>query len=102
VQQTNGGDASFSRTTAWARTLGTPLRHYVRAETGGAIVLLAAALAALLWANVDSSSYASVWSTELSIRLGDHAITQSLRHWINDGLMAVFFFVCRCWPPSAA
>jgi Na+/H+ antiporter NhaA len=93
VQDPDGTSGTFSRTTAWARSLGTPLRNYMSAETGGASVLLAAAVAALLWANIDWSSYQSVWSTELSIRLGDHVLGGDLRHWINDGLMAIFFFV---------
>jgi Na+/H+ antiporter NhaA len=82
-----------SRTTAWARSFGTPMRDYLRTETGGAAVLAAAALAALVWANVDAASYAGVWGTELSIRLGDWSIAASLRHWVNDGLMAIFFLV---------
>ena len=82
-----------SRTTAWARSFGTPMRDYLRTETGGAAVLAAAALAALVWVNVDAASYASVWGTELSIRLGDWSIAASLRHWVNDGLMAIFFLV---------
>ncbi|HEV7775096.1 MAG TPA: Na+/H+ antiporter NhaA [Conexibacter sp.] len=82
-----------SRTTAWARSFGTPMRDYLRTETGGAVVLAAAAIAALVWANVDAGSYASVWGTELSIRLGDWSIAASLRHWVNDGLMAIFFLV---------
>src|SRR4051794_35524015 len=65
----------------------------MRTETGGASVLLAATVAALVWANADSSSYHSVWSTDLSIRLGDHELSHDLRHWVNDGLMAIFFFV---------
>jgi Na+/H+ antiporter NhaA len=48
---------------------------------------------ALLWANVSSSSYDSLWTTEFSIRLGSHGISEDLRHWVNDGLMAFFFFV---------
>jgi Na+/H+ antiporter NhaA len=83
----------LTRTTAWARGLGTPLREYLRTETGGAAVLACAALAALVWANVDAHSYASVWGTELSIRLGDWTLAASLRHWVNDGLMAIFFLV---------
>ncbi|MEA2494122.1 MAG: hypothetical protein QOJ29_2033, partial [Thermoleophilaceae bacterium] len=43
--------------------------------------------------NIDSSSYVSVWTTEFSIRLGSHALSLDLRHWVNDGLMALFFFV---------
>ena len=65
----------------------------MQAETGGAAVLLAAALAALVWANVDSGSYDSVWTTELSIRLGHWSVSEDLRHWVNDGLMTFFFFV---------
>jgi Na+/H+ antiporter NhaA len=85
--------SAFTRTTAWARGLGTPLRDYLRTETGGAAVLTAAALAALVWANVDAASYASVWGTELSIRLGNWTLAATLRHWVNDGLMALFFLV---------
>jgi Na+/H+ antiporter NhaA len=84
---------ALTRTTAWARGLGTPLRDYLRTETGGAVVLAAAAVAALVWANVDAGSYARVWATELSIRLGDWTLAASLRHWVNDGLMAFFFLV---------
>lgn len=73
--------------------LGSPLREYLRTETGGASVLLAAALAALVWANVSSSTYSSFWATEFALRIGDHAISEDLRHWVNDGLMAFFFFV---------
>jgi Na+/H+ antiporter NhaA len=93
AQNLDAGDPPHTRRTAWARSLTTPLREYMRAETGGASVLLAATLAALVWANVDSASYNSVWSTEFSIRLGSHVVGDDLRHWINDGLMALFFFV---------
>ena len=88
----DGGSAPRT-TTAWARRLATPLRSYVRAETGGALVLLAATLAALAWANVDLHSYERVWGTELSIRLGGASLHGSLREWIDDGLMAIFFLV---------
>src|SRR4051794_25926420 len=71
----------------------TPLREFLRTETGGAAVLLAAALAGLVWGNVDASSYERGWSTVLSIRLGDHGIGLDLRGWVNSGLMTFFFFV---------
>jgi Na+/H+ antiporter NhaA len=90
---TSGDAGPLTRTTAWARGLGTPLRDYLRTETGGAAVLAAAALAALVWANADAASYARVWETGLTIRLGDWTLAASLRHWINDGLMALFFLV---------
>jgi len=56
-------------------------------------VLLMATIAALLWINVDSSSYRSVWETDLVVRLGDHSINLDLRGWLNSGLMTLFFFV---------
>jgi Na+/H+ antiporter NhaA len=89
----NARGRGFTRTTAWARSFGTPMRDYLRTETGGAAVLAAAALAALVWTNVDAGSYARTWETELSLRLGDWTLAASLRHWVNDGLMAIFFLV---------
>ena len=91
----SGGDTArrFTGRTAWARSIQTPLREFLRTETGGAAVLLAAALGALLWVNFDSGSYDSVWSTRLSIDLGGHGVSLDLRGWVNSGLMAFFFFV---------
>jgi Na+/H+ antiporter NhaA len=83
----------FSIRTAWARRLETPLRRFVRTETGSAAVLLAATLAALAWANIDPSGYASAWHTELSIRIGTVGLAADLREWVNSGLMAFFFLV---------
>ena len=85
--------ASFTGRTAWARNMKSPLRDFLRTETGGAAVLLAAAVAGLLWANVDESSYDAAWKATLSIDLGGSAVAMDLREWVNDGLMAFFFFV---------
>ncbi len=85
--------APLARRTAWARHLAAPVRDYLRTETGGALFLLAGTLAALAWANVDHSSYESFWTTTLSVRLGGAGVSLDLRHWVNDGLMALFFFV---------
>ncbi|HKH29663.1 MAG TPA: Na+/H+ antiporter NhaA [Gaiellaceae bacterium] len=71
----------------------TPLREFLRTETGGAAVLLAAAVAALVWVNVDASSYDSLWETTFSVELGDAGISLDLREWVNSGLMTFFFFV---------
>lgn len=84
---------SFADRTAWARNLPTPLREFMRTETGGAVVLLAATLAALVWANADASSYDRVWETQVSVRFGGTGLSQDLRDWVNNGLMTVFFFV---------
>ncbi len=83
----------FSGRTAWARSVQTPLREFLRTETGGAAVLLAATVAALVWVNVDLSSYDSLWETTLSIDLGGAAVALDLRHWVNSGLMTFFFLV---------
>jgi Na+/H+ antiporter NhaA len=85
--------AFFSGRTAWARSVETPLREFLRTETGGAAVLLAAAVAALVWVNVDASSYDSFWTTKLSIDVADAGVSLDLRHWVNSGLMTFFFFV---------
>jgi Na+/H+ antiporter NhaA len=83
----------YAGRTAWARNLETPLREFLRTETGGAAVLLAAALAALVWVNVDASSYDSLWRTRLSIDVGGAGVALDLRQWVNSGLMTFFFFV---------
>src|SRR5947209_16761036 len=89
----NGRPPGFSGRTAWARSLETPLREFLRTETGGAAVLLAATTAALVWVNVDASTYDSLWRTKLSIDVGGSGVALDLRHWVNDGLMTFFFFV---------
>jgi Na+/H+ antiporter NhaA len=85
--------SAFSGRTAWARSLESPLREFLSTETGSAAVLFAAAVAALVWANVALGSYNDVWQTELSIQIGSDGISQSLRDWVNSGLMTFFFFV---------
>jgi len=80
--------------TAWARNLGAPVRDFLSTETGGAAVLVAAALVALVWANSPwPHSYESFWGTHLTLSLGDHALSASLRQWVDEGLMALFFLV---------
>ncbi len=87
------GTAPFAGRTAWARHLAAPVRDYLRTETGGALFLFGATLAALVWANVDHASYESFWTTELSVRVGGAGVALDLRQWVNEGLMALFFFV---------
>jgi Na+:H+ antiporter, NhaA family len=67
--------------------------EFVYVEALGGIILLLATVAALLWANVDLRSYAEVWRTDLTLGIGRVSITEDLRHWVNDGLMTIFFFV---------
>ncbi|MEU5785287.1 Na+/H+ antiporter NhaA [Micromonospora lupini] len=79
--------------TAWQGRVNAPLRAFLRTETGGARVVLVAAVVALLWANLTPSSYESLWSTSLSVQLGDWHLTHDLRTWVNSGLMTFFFLV---------
>ncbi|HTA00492.1 MAG TPA: Na+/H+ antiporter NhaA [Streptosporangiaceae bacterium] len=92
---TESGPAAspFALRSAWGRSLETPLRQFLRTETGSSAVLLAATVAALAWANIDSSGYAAVWGTELSIRIGTTSLADSLQGWVNSGLMTFFFLV---------
>jgi Na+/H+ antiporter NhaA len=89
-QETSG---ALSGRTAWARSLQTPLREFLQTETGSAAVLVGATVVALVWANVDSSSYTSLWHTIMSVRVGGSGVTLDLREWVNSGLMTFFFFV---------
>jgi Na+/H+ antiporter NhaA len=82
----------LSGRTAWARNLEAPLREFLRTETGSAAVLLAGAVIALAWANI-GSSYGSVWHATLSVRIAGGGVALDVRHWVNSGLMTLFFFV---------
>jgi NhaA family Na+:H+ antiporter len=76
------------------RLIARPLRTFLSTETAGGVVLLAATVLALAWANSPlKGSYQALWETELGFRLGSFVVQEDLRHWVNDGLMALFFFV---------
>ncbi|MEU5963303.1 Na+/H+ antiporter NhaA [Micromonospora parva] len=85
-------ETSTSRTLR-KRHLTSPLRAFLRIESGSAGVLVAAIVAALFWANIDLDSYEAVWRTELSVRLGHLELSRDLHTWINSGLMTLFFLV---------
>ena len=71
-----------------------PITKFMHAETSGGIVLMACAVIALIWANSPwSASYHDLWQVKLTIGTPGFAITETLIHWINDGLMAIFFFI---------
>nr|MBA2600857.1 Na+/H+ antiporter NhaA [Actinomycetota bacterium] len=76
------------------RLIVRPVRDFLDTEVAGGLVLLAAALIALVWANSPFGDvYESFWDTELAVRVGEWSLVESLREWVNDGLMALFFFV---------
>jgi len=77
-----------------AGQLSAPLRRYLATESGGAALLVIATSVALVWANSPwSEAYSRVWATEFAVQLADWTLRMDLGHWINDGLMAVFFLV---------
>jgi Na+/H+ antiporter NhaA len=80
-----------SGTTPWRRV--TPLRQFLRTETGSAAILAGAAAVALIWVNVSPGSYDSVWATHLRVSVGSMDIQMNLREFVNSGLMAFFFLV---------
>jgi NhaA family Na+:H+ antiporter len=77
-----------------ARLVARPLQSFLQAEASSGVLLVIAAVAALVWANSPwSASYDTFWGTELTLRLGPWSVSEDLRHWVNDGLMALFFYV---------
>ncbi len=77
-----------------ARRIVRPLNEFLEEESSSGILLLAAALLAVAWANSPwRASYEDLWHTELSFRLGGRVLREDLRHFVNDGLMALFFLV---------
>jgi Na+/H+ antiporter NhaA len=70
------------------------LRAFFRTEAGGTSALLVATVLALLWANSPwGDTYEAFWHLPMGLSFGDATFSLDLRHWVNDGLMTLFFFV---------
>ncbi|MCA2183129.1 Na+/H+ antiporter NhaA [Nonomuraea glycinis] len=70
------------------------LRGFFKNEASSTTVLLAATVLAMLWANSPwSETYEAFWHTSMGLSFGDASFSLDLRHWVNDGLMTLFFFV---------
>jgi Na+:H+ antiporter, NhaA family len=77
-----------------ADRLAKPFLRFLRIEAMAGAVLLLSTLVALTLANSPwSASFLTVWDLHAGINLGGVEISRSLKHWINDGLMTLFFFV---------
>lgn len=71
-----------------------PIVEFTHAQASSGIVLMACAAIAIFWANSAwAEAYFHLWETPLGFAFGGYAIEKSLHHWINDGLMAVFFLL---------
>jgi NhaA family Na+:H+ antiporter len=76
------------------QALGRPVRRFLQTEAAGGVVLVAACLVALVWANSPGQhAYRDLWSTVVSVSVGGHGVVMDLRGWVNEGLMTVFFLV---------
>jgi Na+/H+ antiporter NhaA len=83
---------SFARSVVFVLT--RPLHLFVGTETRSALLLLAATAAALVWVNSPwAAGYEALWSTRLSVQVGEAEVAKDLRRWVNDGLMVLFFLV---------
>ncbi len=85
---------AFRRTRSPLVRMLSPMRDFLATEASGAILLAGAAVVALVWANSPwSQSYEDLWTTKAGISVGTHSLVLDLRHWVNDGLMTIFFLV---------
>jgi len=93
VMSENRGPFRSARNYVTGRWL-LPVESFIRTEQLGSILLLAATAAALAWVNSPwHESYFHFWETEIGIDLGLFSIEEHLGEWVNDGLVAIFFFV---------
>ncbi len=86
-------EATRQTTTAWTSSGKTPLRRFLRTETGSATILVAATLVALIWSNAATGGYEAFWGSRLTGSVAGHGITMNLHEFVNSGLMALFFLV---------
>ena len=76
------------------QVLMSPFARFARLEAAGGILLLAAMVIALVWANSPwEASYHAIWHTELTVGVGRFVLSWSRHDWVNDGLMSIFFFL---------
>ena len=71
-----------------------PLEEFVHDETSGGLLLMACAVLAMVMANTGLANvYDGVLQTRFTVQLANYSVSHTVHHWINDGLMALFFFV---------
>jgi len=75
------------------RLIVRPIERFLELEAGSAALLMAAAIVALVWANVSLESYEDLWASEVAVAVGPLTLDEDLRHVVNDLLMAMFFYV---------
>jgi Na+:H+ antiporter, NhaA family len=85
---------SSARAAVGFRPLPKAVRHFLHTEAAGGVVLVVAAVVALAWANSPwDAAYQDLWHAGVTLRIGGIGVEEDLRHFVNDGLMALFFLV---------
>jgi len=83
-----------SRTQPLIQPMMEPFQRFIHAQSTGGVLLLAATVVAMIWANSPwAGFYETFWNLPVSLVVGPYALTEPLLEWINEGLMAMFFFV---------
>jgi len=81
----------------WEKTfnrIATPFEHFIHAQTTTGMILMCMTVVALVLANSGLyETYAHFFHTKIDLNVGSWKLSHSLHHWINDGLMAIFFFI---------
>ncbi len=76
------------------KKVSTPLEHFIHAQTTTGIILMCMTIVALILANSPlTQDYARFFHTEVELNIGSWHLSHNIHHWINDGLMAIFFFM---------
>ena len=84
----------FKRKKGVFEAIQDPFQQFFKTEASGGIILIIFTVIALIWANSPwADIYSSLWAKKLTIGFGSFQLSETLGHWINDGLMAIFFFV---------
>lgn len=84
----------YARSTLFGRAISAPAQQFIHTEGASGRLLLIAAVIALVWANSPwSDVYERIWGHEVTLNIGFINVQEDLRHWVNDGLMAIFFFL---------
>jgi len=76
------------------KKVSTPFEHFLHAQTTTGIILICMTILALVLANTSlTESYTHFFHTKVDLNVGSWALSHTIHHWINDGLMAIFFFI---------
>jgi Na+:H+ antiporter, NhaA family len=87
-------DIEFSRTALPIELIKSPFVRFAKMEAAGGILLLVSTFVALVWANSPwEHTYHAMWTTQVDVGFGRYVLSETRHQWINDGLMAVFFFL---------